>query len=228
MKKKLLPLIAAAAVCLSAMAACSAPADTKPADSPEQTSSAAAATEAPTEAPSDSPAAAEVGTQAPVTEAAAETETPEAGTQGAAENPGYTVTDMDGVKYATTTVNIRTLPGTDGDKAGSLSYAQEVRVTGAVDNGWFRIAFNDSDAFVSGDYLSDTKPAPPVTPQPAPAPQPAQPQQPAYDPQPQQPADPAQGGGGEQLDPEWQAGFDYTPGAGINGEAHSSGGFKAN
>ena len=129
---------------------------------------------------------------------------------------------MDGVKYATTTINIRTLPGTDGDRAGSLSYAQEVRVTGAVDNGWFRIAFNDTDAFVSGDYLSDTKPEPPAAPQPA---QPQQPAQPAPEPQPQQPADPAQGGS-EQLDPELEASFNYRPGN--NHDVTAGGSLKAN
>lgn len=141
----------------------------------EQTSPAGTTTQEHTEDSSDSTMA----TEASIEEAVVGTEAQE--TESVAELPSYTVADMDRAKYATTAVNIRALPGTDGEKIGSLTYAQEVHVTGEVDNGWFRIAFNDSDAFVSSKYLSDTKPAPQPQPEPKPqlAPQPEPELQPA-------------------------------------------------
>lgn len=67
----------------------------------------------------------------------------------------YTYTDVSKTMYAKSTVNVRSLPSTDGDKLGSLSKNQEVTVTGQCnETGWYRIKLNDSDAYVSNKYLS--------------------------------------------------------------------------
>ena len=70
----------------------------------------------------------------------------------------YTYTDMNATMYATQTVNIRTLPSTDGEKVGSLSINQEVNITGQCnETNWYRFEYNGSTAYVSNNYVSDTK-----------------------------------------------------------------------
>ena len=70
----------------------------------------------------------------------------------------YTYTDMDATKYAKSSVNVRNMPGTDGDKLGSLSFNQEVKVTGQCnETGWYRIEYSGETAYVSDSYLVDSK-----------------------------------------------------------------------
>ncbi len=42
----------------------------------------------------------------------------------------YTYNDMDSTMYAQRTVNVKSLPSTDGEKLGGLSTNDEVKVTG--------------------------------------------------------------------------------------------------
>lgn len=75
------------------------------------------------------------------------------------EAPNYTYTDMDKTMYAKSSVNVRDLPSTDGEKLGSLSKAQEVHVTGQCnETGWYRIDYNGGVAHVSNSYLVNDKP----------------------------------------------------------------------
>ena len=68
----------------------------------------------------------------------------------------YTYTDLNNTMYATSTVNVRSLPSTNGDKLGCLSKNQEVIVIGQCnETGWYRISFNGSESYVSNKYLSD-------------------------------------------------------------------------
>ena len=79
------------------------------------------------------------------------------GTEPTAESE-YTYTDMSATMYATQTVNVRTLPSTDGDKIGSLSTNQEIAVTGQCnETSWYRFEYNGQTAYVSNNYISDTK-----------------------------------------------------------------------
>ena len=81
----------------------------------------------------------------------------EEGTEQTAEAE-YTYTDMSATMYATQTVNIRTLPNTDGEKVGSLSTNQEIAVTGQCnETSWYRFEYNGQTAYVSNSYVSDTK-----------------------------------------------------------------------
>ncbi len=73
------------------------------------------------------------------------------------EEPTYTVTDLDKTMYAKQSVNLRSGPSTDYEKVGSLNTNDEVCVTGQADTGWYRISYNGGVAFVSNNYLSDTK-----------------------------------------------------------------------
>ena len=70
----------------------------------------------------------------------------------------YTFEEMDATKYAKSTVNVRALPNTDGEKLGGLSTNDEVKVTGkCAETGWYRIEYSDGIAYVSDDYLVDEK-----------------------------------------------------------------------
>ena len=70
----------------------------------------------------------------------------------------YTYTDMDATMYAQKTVNVRSLPNTDGEKLGSLSTNDEVKVTGqCADTSWYRIEYSGGVAYVSNSYLGNDK-----------------------------------------------------------------------
>lgn len=83
------------------------------------------------------------------------------------EAPTYTYTDLDKTMYAKSSVNVRDLPSTDGNKLGGLSKAQEVHVTGQCnETNWYRIEYNGAIGYVSNNYLQDSKPAEEVATQP--------------------------------------------------------------
>lgn len=83
------------------------------------------------------------------------------------EQPEQTVADyevepMTATMYATQSVNVRQEPTVDSSKIGSKSYAEKVEVTGKVTSykGESCLWYQTSDGtFVSGNYLTDTKPA---------------------------------------------------------------------
>ena len=76
--------------------------------------------------------------------------------KGATKSAGYTYADLSKTMYAKSTVNVRSLPSTSGNKLGSLSKNQEVAVTGQCnETGWYRIAYNNTEGFVSNKYLVD-------------------------------------------------------------------------
>lgn len=69
---------------------------------------------------------------------------------------GYTYSEVSKTMYAKSTVNVRSLPSTSGNRLGSLSKNQEVAVTGQCnETGWYRISFNNGEGFVSNKYLAD-------------------------------------------------------------------------
>lgn len=69
---------------------------------------------------------------------------------------GYTYADLSKTMYAKSTVNVRSLPSTSGNRLGSLSKNQEVAVTGQCnETGWYRISYNSGEGFVSNKYLTD-------------------------------------------------------------------------
>lgn len=70
----------------------------------------------------------------------------------------YTYTDMSAIMYAQQTVNVRDLPGTDGNKLGALSTNDEITITGQCnETGWYRFAYNGSTAYVSNKYIGANK-----------------------------------------------------------------------
>ena len=79
----------------------------------------------------------------------------------------YTYTELNTTMYAKSSVNVRNLPSTNGEKVGALSKAQAVVVTGLCnETGWYRINYGGNVAYVSNKYLIDTEPETQVTPTP--------------------------------------------------------------
>jgi len=74
------------------------------------------------------------------------------------ETVTYKVTEMNATMYASKVANVYAKPDTS-DKIGSLSKDTEILVTGrTTDNGWIRISYEGTDAFVTKDCLTTTKP----------------------------------------------------------------------
>lgn len=83
----------------------------------------------------------------------------------------YTYTNLAKTMYAKSSVNVRNLPSTDGEKLGALSEGEGVTVTGKCnETGWYRIDFHGSIAYVSNSYLQNDKPVE-ATPTPGPIPE---------------------------------------------------------
>lgn len=90
-----------------------------------------------------------------VNEESQATETPNISEKASDASPVYTYTDMSSVMYATQSVNVRDLPGTEGQIIGQLTTSQEVQITGQCnESGWYRLAYNGQTAYVSDHYIS--------------------------------------------------------------------------
>lgn len=73
--------------------------------------------------------------------------------------PEYSYSSMNQTMYASSAVNVRNLPSTDGDRVGGLSKTQEVQVIGKCnETGWYKIEYDGEEAYVSDSYLVDEKP----------------------------------------------------------------------
>lgn len=84
---------------------------------------------------------------------------PVAASAGAAAEAGYTCTEMTQTMYTKSAVNVRNLPGTEGQKIGGLQAGQEIAVTGKCDQtGWYRFDLNGATAYVSDKYIVSEKP----------------------------------------------------------------------
>lgn len=84
------------------------------------------------------------------------------GTQAQAPQATFDFTECNETVYATGTVNLRSGPGTDNDKVGSLNGGENVTRTGigtGSADGWSRITTSDGKTvYVSSNYLSTSKP----------------------------------------------------------------------
>lgn len=67
-------------------------------------------------------------------------------------------TSVNETVYATGSVNVRKSWSTSSEVVGSLSEGQSITRTGKGDNGWSRVTFNGSTAYVSSQYLTAEKP----------------------------------------------------------------------
>ena len=85
-----------------------------------------------------------------------------------------------GEMYTTARLRVREEP--NGEVLDVLDFATQIEITDHVQDEWVRIVYQDWYAWVSSDYLSETKPEPPPPPEPPPAPEPEP--QPTADPEP--------------------------------------------
>ncbi len=70
----------------------------------------------------------------------------------------YTIEIMDTTMYAIKDVNVRSLPSTEGEIVGRLVVNDSVHVVGrCVENGWYKVEYNEQYAFVHYDYLGGSK-----------------------------------------------------------------------
>lgn len=71
----------------------------------------------------------------------------------------YTYTELNKTMWAKSSVNVRNLPSTEGDKLGKLAEGEAVTVTGKCnETGWYRIDYDGEVGYVSSSYLTDTEP----------------------------------------------------------------------
>lgn len=66
---------------------------------------------------------------------------------------------VDETTYATAGVHIRASYSTDSEVLGNLAQGQSIQRTGVCDNGWSRVNYNGTDAYIYGDYLTTQAPA---------------------------------------------------------------------
>lgn len=72
-------------------------------------------------------------------------------------NGWFSVEDCDKIMYATEKVNIRVSPKVGTTKIGFLNKNEAIHVIGICDNGWSKVLYNDSIAYISSNYLSPNK-----------------------------------------------------------------------
>lgn len=74
------------------------------------------------------------------------------------DKPNYTYKELSAIKYAKTSLNVRSAPSVDAEKIGTLSESQKVNVTGQCnETGWYRIEYGSTFGYVSEGYLQDEK-----------------------------------------------------------------------
>ncbi len=71
--------------------------------------------------------------------------------------PDYTVVDVSYTKYTNATCSIRDYPGVSGEEVGILAMNTKVNVIGECNNGWLKIEYKDTGAFIRALYLSDVE-----------------------------------------------------------------------
>lgn len=77
---------------------------------------------------------------------------------GSSSSSTPSFTEVNETVYATGSVNVRQSWSTSSSVVGSLSEGQSVTRTGKGSNGWSRVTFNGSTAYVSSQYLNTEKP----------------------------------------------------------------------
>ncbi len=68
---------------------------------------------------------------------------------------GYEITEVEMVMYATDPLNVRLGPDAMYTAVGQLAVGDAVNVTGEASNGWYRIDYDGTVAYVFGDYLRE-------------------------------------------------------------------------
>ena len=86
-----------------------------------------------------------------------QTETPEEQTQEA-EEPSLYIEEVSETVWATDAVNVREAADTSSSRVGGLGKGESITRTGICENGWSRVDYNGTTAYIHGDYLTTTEP----------------------------------------------------------------------
>ena len=78
-------------------------------------------------------------------------------TNGNSTSNGPTFKNVNETVYATTNVNIRKSWDANSEKIGTLSKGQSITRTGIGSNGWDKVNYNGTTAYISSSYLTTTK-----------------------------------------------------------------------
>ena len=73
-------------------------------------------------------------------------------------DPVVTYKEVNETVYAKSDVNIRKGPGTSFEKLDSLAKGKSITRVGIGDNGWSKVKYNDTIAYISSNYLTTEKP----------------------------------------------------------------------
>lgn len=120
----------------------------------EQTEAAAEETEAPaeqTEAPAEE-------TEAPVEETEAPAEETEAPEEQAGSESTLYIEDVSETVWTTDAVNVRANADSSSSRVGGLGKGASITRTGICDNGWSRVDYDGTTAYIHSDYLTTTEP----------------------------------------------------------------------
>lgn len=127
--------------------------------SEENTEAAAEETEAPEAENEETAEAQPIAVLVMAAEALGEEESAELTSATFEKINGFVVEELaDTPMYASQTVNVRSGPSQDYEQIGSLSWADEVTVTGIADTGWYQIRYNEGVGYCSNNYLVNDKP----------------------------------------------------------------------
>ena len=86
-----------------------------------------------------------------------QTETPEEQTQEAEVSSLY-IEEVSETVWATDAVNVREAADTSSGRLGGLGKGESITRTGICENGWSRVDYNGTTAYVHSDYLTTTEP----------------------------------------------------------------------
>ncbi len=67
------------------------------------------------------------------------------------------VVEVETTLYAQKSVNVRSIPSTDGEKLGTLGINEEITALGEVVDGWQKVRYKDVVAYISAEYLGTKK-----------------------------------------------------------------------
>lgn len=77
--------------------------------------------------------------------------------------PKYSFKDVEKAMYVKSSVNVRDLPSTEGNKIGSLEKDEKVTITAQCnETSWYEIIFSNGKGYISNNYLTNTAPPTPT------------------------------------------------------------------
>lgn len=127
----------------------------------EQTEAPAEETEAPveqTEAPVEETEAPAEQTEAPAEQTEAPVEETEAPAEQTGSESSLYIEDVSETVWTTDAVNVRINADAASDRVGGLGKGANITRTGICDNGWSRVDYDGTIAYIHSDYLTTTEP----------------------------------------------------------------------